>query len=110
MASQKQLTCYRKPRKGKHPRPDIGVPKGRRFEQWIEVRARFGLSHSEIQMARELSLSPANIKTYVKRHFKKGWPRLDNFIPRRYRNVFGIVLSGVPSLEEQREAAKDIET
>lgn len=88
-----------------------GVTLPKKVEKWAGIRARFKLSDAHIQMVRELSMSCADVCTYVKRRVKRRMPRLEKFIESRYRNQFGVlrlqeVLGNAVSVEEQWEEKK----
>ena len=41
--------------------PQTGKP-NERMQAWIDARKRHGLSHAEVQMARELGMNPENLR------------------------------------------------
>lgn len=60
-----------------------------KFLPWIDVRKRYHLSHAQVQMARELGLSPKNFPSYADRK-DQPWKRpLPQFIEMLYEQQFG---------------------
>ncbi len=61
----------------------------RELEPWIEARKRFGLSHAQVQMARELGLNPRKLGKLAN-HDQEPWKApLPEFIERLYAKRFG---------------------
>ena len=57
--------------------------------QWIDARKRYRLSHSQVQMARELGLNPKHLGS-IANHDQEHWKRpLPQFIEALYRDRFG---------------------
>jgi aminoglycoside 6'-N-acetyltransferase I len=92
---------------------DPGVPTGALSDedrQWIEARARHGLSHAHVQMARKLGLNPRKLGK-IDNHRQEPWKApLPEFIAAIYAKRFaGDGMEEVVSVEEQarrRQAAK----
>ncbi len=59
-----------------------------KFQPWIEARKKFHLTHAQIQMARELGLSPKKFGSYANRE-KQPWKLpLSEFIEFLYERQF----------------------
>ncbi|TWT67316.1 hypothetical protein [Allorhodopirellula solitaria] len=59
-----------------------------KFQPWIDARRKFHLSHTHIQMARELGLSPKKFGSYANRD-KQPWKLpLVEFIEMLYERQF----------------------
>ena len=59
------------------------------FPLWIEARNRYGLSHGQIQMARELGMNPKKFGKLAN-HPQEPWKLpLPQFIQRLYLKRFG---------------------
>jgi hypothetical protein len=56
---------------------------------WIDARKRFHLSHSQIQMARELGLDPKKLGKLANEDQEPWKIPLPQFIERLYRKRFG---------------------
>jgi hypothetical protein len=80
-----------------------------KMQAWIDARRRHHLSHSQIQMARELGLNPAKLGK-IDNHKQEPWKLpLPQFIEQLYFERFGKTAPDtVVSTEERcrREAAK----
>jgi len=60
-----------------------------KLRPWIEARKKFGLSHAQIQMARELGLNPKNFGSLAN-HKQEPWKApLPEFIEDIYEKQFG---------------------
>lgn len=60
-----------------------------KLRPWIEARKRFRLSHSQIQMARELELNPKKLGSLAN-HTQEPWKApLPEFIEHIYEKRFG---------------------
>jgi len=60
-----------------------------RLQAWIDARKRHGLSHSQIQMARELGMNPKKLGK-LDNHHQEPWKLpLPQFIEECYRRQFG---------------------
>jgi hypothetical protein len=59
------------------------------IQAWIEARKRYHLSHSQVQMARELGLNPRKFGK-IANHRQEPWKApLPQFIEHLYRKRFG---------------------
>jgi hypothetical protein len=59
------------------------------LQDWIEARKRFGLSHAQVQMARELGMNPRKLGK-LDNHDQEPWKApLPQFIERLYLKRFG---------------------
>jgi|SRR2546428_9725374 len=87
------------------------IKTNRQMQEWIDARRRRHLSHSQVQMARELGLNPAKLGKIDKEPWKLPLPR---FIEQLYFERFGKTTpDNVVSIEErcrvegaQREARR----
>src|SRR5688500_16214213 len=59
------------------------------MRRWIEARKRFHLSHSQVQMARELGMNPCNLGSLANRKQEPWKAPLPIFIEQAYRKCFG---------------------
>lgn len=59
-----------------------------KFQPWIEARKKFHLSHAQIQMARELGLSPKKFGSYANRDQQPWKLPLHEFIEFLYERQF----------------------
>jgi hypothetical protein len=60
-----------------------------RMQAWIDARKRHGLSHAEVQMARELGMNPKKLGK-LDHHHQEPWKMpLREFIRRLYFKRFG---------------------
>lgn len=83
------------------------------LQAWIEARKRHHLSHTHVQMARELGLNPAKLGK-IDNHRQEPWKApLPEFIEHLYRKSFGkdrpdVVLSIEERArkDEKKKAAK----
>jgi hypothetical protein len=78
-----------------------------KLKHWIDARARYNLSHVQIQMARELGMNPGKFGSLAN-HKQEQWKLpLPEFIEQCYERQFG---RGVPedrrSIEEKLEAER----
>lgn len=60
-----------------------------KFKAWIQTRDNFRLSDAQIQMARELGLSPQNFGSYVPKKDEPWKVPLKQFIESQYQKRFG---------------------
>ncbi len=60
-----------------------------RWSAWIEARRRYGLSHAQIQMARELGMNPLHLEGLAGRHVDAWKASLPQFIENLYWKNFG---------------------
>ena len=59
------------------------------MQHWITARQRFGLSHAQVQMARELGLNPRKLGSLAN-HDQEHWKApLPDFIEELYQKRFG---------------------
>lgn len=59
------------------------------LQDWIEARRRFGLSHAQVQMARELGMNPRKLGK-LDNHDQEPWKApLPQFIEHLYLKRFG---------------------
>jgi hypothetical protein len=72
------------------------------LQDWIQARNRFGLSHAQVQMARELGMNPRKLGK-LDNHDQEPWKApLPQFIEALYRKRFGREQSeNVTSIEER---------
>ena len=76
------------------------------LKPWVEVRKRFGLSHAQIQMARELGFNPQKLGK-LDNHRQEPWKQpLPVFIARLYQKRFGLREPAVVRTIEQIAAAR----
>lgn len=75
------------------------------LQDWIEARKRFGLSHAQVQMARELGMNPRKLGK-LDNHDQEPWKApLPQFIEHLYLKRFGRERPGnVVSIEERARA------
>ena len=67
---------------------ETGKP-NERMQAWIDARKRHGLSHAEVQMARELGMNPENLRK-LDNHEQETWKvPLRQFIQHLYFKRFG---------------------
>ncbi len=60
-----------------------------RFQAWVDARRRHGLSHAQVQMARELGLNPAKLGKLAN-HRQQPWKvPLPRFIENLFIERFG---------------------
>ena len=79
------------------------------LQDWIEARKRFGLSHAQVQMARELGMNPRKLGK-LDNHDQEPWKApLPQFIEHLYLKRFGRERpESVMSIEElQRRPCRD---
>jgi hypothetical protein len=90
------------------------IKTNQQMQKWIEARRRRHLSHSQVQMARELGLNPAKLGR-IDNHKQEPWKLpLPRFIEQLYFERFGKTTpDNVASIEErcrveaaQREARR----
>src|SRR5881296_74679 len=68
--------------------PQTGKP-NERMQDWIDARKRHGLSHAEVQMARELGMNPKKLGK-LDNHQQEPWKMpLRQFIQHLYFKRFG---------------------
>ena len=68
--------------------PQTGKP-NERMQAWIDARKRHGLSHAEVQMARELGMNPKKLGK-LDNHEQEPWKvPLRQFIQNLYLKRFG---------------------
>ena len=68
--------------------PQTGKP-NERMQAWIDARKRHGLSHAEVQMARELGMNPKKLGK-LDNHEQEPWKvPLRQFIQSLYLKRFG---------------------
>jgi hypothetical protein len=76
------------------------------LKPWIEARKRFGLSHAQIQMARELGLNPQKLGK-LDNHRQEPWKQpLPQFIAHLYEKHFGLRQPAVVRTIEEIAAAR----
>jgi|ERR1700751_3738649 len=84
------------------------IKTNQQMQEWIDARRRRHLSHSQVQMARELGLNPAKLGK-IDNHKQEPWKLpLPQFIEELYSKRFGKTSpEAVLSIEERcrREAA-----
>ena len=75
------------------------------LQDWIEARRRFGLSHAQVQMARELGMNPRKLGK-LDNHDQEPWKApLPQFIEHLYWKRFGRERpEHVRSIEERARA------
>jgi hypothetical protein len=75
------------------------------LQDWIEARRRFGLSHAQVQMARELGMNPRKLGK-LDNHDQEPWKApLPQFIEHLYLKRFGGERpENVVSIEERARA------
>lgn len=67
---------------------DPGKP-NTKMQAWIDARKRYGLSHAEVQMARELGMNPKKLGK-LDNHDQEPWKMpLPQFIQHLYYKRFG---------------------
>ncbi|HET6550249.1 MAG TPA: hypothetical protein VFG79_17435 [Solirubrobacter sp.] len=77
-----------------------------RDREWVEARRRHGLSHTHVQMARELGMNPKKMGS-IANHRQERWKApLPVFIEDLYRRRFGRKQPEVVMSIEQRAAAQ----
>ena len=78
------------------------IKTNRQMQEWIDARRRHHLSHSQIQMARELGLNPAKLGR-IDNHKQEPWKLpLPPFIEQLYFERFGKTTPDkVQSIEER---------
>ena len=90
------------------------IKTNQQMQEWIDARRRRHLSHSQVQMARELGLNPAKLGK-IDNHKQEPWKLpLPQFIEQLYFERFGKTTpDNVVSIEEryriegaQREARR----
>src|SRR5436305_12099660 len=82
----------------KHPRRPMSRRRNRksllprlpkRLAAWLSVPELFGLGPGHVQMARELGMTPSELKAFSKLSPEHTWGLvLDEYIERRYRKKF----------------------
>jgi len=77
-----------------------------KFRVWIDVRKRFKLSHAQIQMARELGMSPKTFGSIDHRRREPGKLPLGEFIEQSYLKRFHEPPSEVLTIEQLIERAE----
>ena len=60
-----------------------------KFKTWIEARKRFRLSHTQVQMARELGMNPRSFGSLNNHHQEQWKLPLPQFIESLYFKRFG---------------------
>ena len=75
------------------------------LQDWVEARKRFGLSHAQVQMARELGMNPRKLGK-LDNHDQEPWKApLPQFIEHLYLKRFGRERpENVMSVEERARA------
>ena len=78
------------------------IKANQQMQEWIDARKRRHLSHSQIQMARELGLNPVKLGK-IDNHKQEPWKRpLPRFIGQLYFERFGKTTpDDVVSIEER---------
>lgn len=78
------------------------IKTNQQMQKWIDVRRRRHLSHSQVQMARELGLNPAKLGK-IDNHKQEPWKLpLPQFIEQLYFERFGKTTPDtVVSIEER---------
>ena len=78
-----------------------------KLKPWIDARARYKLSHVQIQMARELGMNPRNFGRLAN-HQQEQWKApLPEFIERCYQKQFGTSApEDTRSIEQKLEAER----
>jgi hypothetical protein len=94
------------------PLPTDGTPMANKklpqdLQDWIEARKRFGLSHAQVQMARELGMNPRKLGKLIN-HDQEAWKvPLPQFIEHMYLKRFGRDRpDNVISIEERARAKR----
>ena len=88
-----------------------------RLQEWIDARKRHGLSHTHVQMARELGMNPRKLGK-LDNHRQERWKApLPAFIEHLYRERFGrdrpevvLPVEERARLEREKRAARRAET
>ena len=77
------------------------------LQDWIEARKRFGLSHAQVQMARELGMNPRKLGK-LDNHDQEPWKApLPQFIEQLYLKRFGRERpENVMSIEDRARAKR----
>ena len=84
-------------------KPGNRGPRSQFLEEWIEARRRFHLSHAQVQMARELGMSPRKLGKLAN-HDQEPWKTpLPLFIEDIYLRRFGKEQPDVVLSVEERE-------
>ena len=82
------------------------IPISNDLKPWIEARKRFGLSHAQVQMARELGLNPKKFGG-LDNHRQEPWKQpLPEFIATLYQKRFGVRVPAVVRTIEEIAAAQ----
>jgi len=77
------------------------IKTNQQMQEWIGARRRRHLSHSQVQMARELGLNPAKLGK-IDNHKQEPWKLpLPQFIEQLYFERFGKTTPDVVSIEER---------
>jgi len=78
------------------------IKTNQQMQEWIDARRRRHLSHSQVQMARELGLNPAKLGK-IDNHKQEPWKlTLPQFIEQLYFERFGKTTpDNVVSIEER---------
>jgi hypothetical protein len=77
------------------------IKTNQQMQEWIDARRRRHLSHSQVQMARELGLNPAKLGK-IDNHKQEPWKLpLPQFIEQLYFERFGKTPDNVVSIEER---------
>jgi len=77
------------------------------LQAWVDARRRFHLSHSHVQMARELGMNPKKLGK-LNNHDQESWKApLPQFIEHLYAKRFGKPRPDRVLSIEQRATAKD---
>ena len=84
-----------------------------KYQEWVDARKRFHLSHAQVQMARELGMNPRRLGSKAN-HQQEPWKLpLPQFIEKLYHKRFGKTCpDNVRSIEQmvkekkQKEAAR----
>src|SRR5436309_4656575 len=85
---------------------ETGKP-NERMQAWIDARKRHGLSHAEVQMARELGMNPRKLGK-LDNHDQEPWKEpLPQFIEHLYFKRFGRERPDVVISVEARVRAQD---
>lgn len=75
-----------------------------KFQPWIDVRKKYRLTDAQVQMARELGLSPKRFHSYADRKNQPWKLPLTEFIEASYEKQFGRVSPEVVRTIEEMAA------
>jgi hypothetical protein len=77
-----------------------------KLKPWIDARKKFRLSHSHVQMARQLGLNPKKLGNLTN-HKQQSWKLpLPDYIEHLYHKRYGEIITGVVKSLEVVDAEK----